>query len=175
MYVRIPIFMLPILFMLISCDRKAIAFENWRQDTCIRYTMKIPQKCNCFFTEARNMKQRTYSYPDSSYVFISEIGEEYTPPAIIVKTYGKDVNLRFIKEDSLDFKGTETTGKRWEVRKLKYVVYGYGHVPKINKIKFDEALNSVRMKTIWHSSRKRKIDFKSTWIVVKCRDEWRVL
>ena len=85
-----------------------------------------------------------FIYPDSAMIFISDNVRPgaFYPDAY--RKYGKGINLIFLIRDTITISGVDDSGRYWEDRKFKPILYGYRKVPTNKKEQFDKILDGVK-------------------------------
>jgi len=159
-----------------SCSWREAHF--WRYDIKskkdIKYSLKLPIGCKCAFTSSENSEEKTYTYPDSAYIFILD----ESPPSSFteeIEKYGDGISLKIMASDTITISGTDKVGRLWELRKKKNLIYGYRKVAPNNKTRYDLALNSIKYRIdlnySYHRSEQER--YKTTYadiISVICRN-----
>ena len=159
-----------------SCAKKTVTFWTTDGNVSSKHLMTIPGKCNCNFVLQYKQRWKTYTYADSSYIFISDGLILGKLPEAITEKYGKEVVAKFFQQDTMTLERVDKHACYWKLRKQNRIIIGYSHVPAANLAQFDEALNSLSCKRFNHPpSYSRLKNYKTTGISVKCKYEWIVL
>ncbi len=108
--------------------------------------LRLPKGYKTIVANYENERVKTFLYPDSSSVFFSDnvVPSAFYPDAYL--KYGKDLNMKFLANDTITINGIDDQGRYWEDRKIKYIVYGYRKVTSGKKVIFDKILDSIEIK-----------------------------
>jgi hypothetical protein len=145
-------FIVGLLFLqFLSCSKKVSSFQTatlWGMSTGAipQYSLKIPKKCNCQYYAQEGAREKIYTYPDSSYIFLANNITMGLIPREVVKIYGQKVFIMFTRSNdttTIGIDGVDSTGRFWNIKRSGGAIYGYQRVPASNRNKFDSVLKSL--------------------------------
>lgn len=138
-------------FQCFSCTKRAASFETatlWGLSTHAipQYSLRIPKKCNCQYYAEEGAREKIYTYPDSSYIFLANDITMGLIPREAVQKYGQKVFIMFTSSNdttTIGIEGIDSAGKFWSIKRSGGAIYGYQRVAAENRSKFDLVLKSL--------------------------------
>jgi len=134
-------YLLALSLLIASCSYHTVTFTTYNDPKT--HQLKIPAGFILTKKSYENENAFTYEYPDKSRIFFSDNihPSSFYPDAY--QKYGNNLNLLFITNDTVTISGVDSSGRYWQTRKMKNIVYGYMQVLSERKQLFDSILNRL--------------------------------